>query len=161
VAFTLKVTFAPLVTVWFCGWETMVGRSSGGALVTTSGNVVPTRKSSTKKFPIVPEAPSSLNPNDVMVSAVATSVAVTPALVSAVGLSDWVAQDSSGYLEIAVAKGSRIDELAKLRRALPGRVATSAAGNSTAYAEAVADAYRRMWVSYCGNVRGSDSKGSP
>ena len=68
----------------------MAGRSSGGALVTTSGNVVPTRKSSTKKFPIVPEEPSSRKPYDVMVIADAVSVAVTPALVSAVGLSHSV-----------------------------------------------------------------------
>ena len=64
----------------------MTGRASGGALVTTSGNVVPTRRSSTKKFPIVPEAPSSLKPYAVTLIADATSVAVTPALVSAVGL---------------------------------------------------------------------------
>jgi predicted O-linked N-acetylglucosamine transferase (SPINDLY family) len=83
------------------------------------------------------------------------------AIVSAVGLSDWVAQDSSGYLEIAVAQGSKVEELAQLRRALPERVAASAAGNPAAYAEAVADAYRGMWLSYCANGSGSDSRGSP
>jgi predicted O-linked N-acetylglucosamine transferase (SPINDLY family) len=83
------------------------------------------------------------------------------AIVAAVGLQDWVAQDPGGYLEIAVAKGSKIEELAQLRRALPGRVAASAAGNPAAYAAAVGEAYRSMWLSYCGNVSGSDSKGSP
>ena len=54
---------------------------------------------------------------------------VAGAILSAIGMKDWVAESASEYLEIAVAQGSKLEELADLRRALPGRIAASAAGN--------------------------------
>ena len=74
---------------------------------------------------------------------------VAGAILSAIGMNDWVAENASAYLEIAVARGSRLEQLADLRRALPGRIAASAAGNPTAYAAEVGKAYRRMWQNYC------------
>lgn len=75
---------------------------------------------------------------------------VAGAILSAAGMKDWVAEGTDDYVEIAVARGSRIDELAGMRRALPGRIAESAAGNPSAYAGEVAKAYRHMWQIYCG-----------
>ena len=74
---------------------------------------------------------------------------VAGAILSAIGMQDWVAENASDYLEIAVAQGSRLEELAGLRRALPGRIAASAAGNPVAYADEVGKAYRSMWQNYC------------
>jgi predicted O-linked N-acetylglucosamine transferase (SPINDLY family) len=74
---------------------------------------------------------------------------VAGAILSSIGMQDWVAESASDYLEIAVAQGSRLGQLADLRRALPGRIAASAAGNPVAYADEVGKAYRSMWQNYC------------
>jgi predicted O-linked N-acetylglucosamine transferase (SPINDLY family) len=75
---------------------------------------------------------------------------VAGAILTAVEMKDWVAEGVADYVEIAVNRGSRLDELADLRRALPGRIAASSAGNPAAYAGEVAKAYRQMWQIYCG-----------
>jgi predicted O-linked N-acetylglucosamine transferase (SPINDLY family) len=77
------------------------------------------------------------------------------AILTAVGLGDWVADSDEAYLEIAVARASQIAALAELRRALPARVAASAAGNAALYGAAVENAYRSMWRAYC--ARSADS----
>jgi predicted O-linked N-acetylglucosamine transferase (SPINDLY family) len=74
---------------------------------------------------------------------------VAGAILSAIGMTDWVAENASNYLEIAVAQAGNVEELSRLRRALPDRIAASAAGNPAAYAEEVAKAYRSMWQNYC------------
>jgi len=71
------------------------------------------------------------------------------AILTAAGLPDWVADSDEAYFGIAVGWASRISALAALRRALPGRLAASAAGNPARYAEAVDNAYRTMWRTYC------------
>jgi predicted O-linked N-acetylglucosamine transferase (SPINDLY family) len=63
-------------------------------------------------------------------------------------MKDWVAENASDYLEIAVARGSKIEDLARSRRALPARIAASAAGDPAAYADEVAKAFRGMWQNY-------------
>jgi predicted O-linked N-acetylglucosamine transferase (SPINDLY family) len=70
-------------------------------------------------------------------------------ILCAVGLSDWVGNSAEDYIGIAVARATRIDELANLRRALPGQIAASKAGNPKAYAAEVGKAYRSMWQTYC------------
>jgi predicted O-linked N-acetylglucosamine transferase (SPINDLY family) len=75
------------------------------------------------------------------------------AILTAVGLGDWVGESDEAYLDIAVAKASQIDALAQLRRALPGRLAAAAPGNPVLYAQAVAKAYREMWRAYCAGKR--------
>jgi predicted O-linked N-acetylglucosamine transferase (SPINDLY family) len=74
---------------------------------------------------------------------------VAGSILAALEMKDWVAENAERYIEIAVAHGSRIDELAELRRALPARIAASTAGNPAAYAGEVAKAYRSMWQTYC------------
>jgi predicted O-linked N-acetylglucosamine transferase (SPINDLY family) len=74
---------------------------------------------------------------------------VAGAILSAIGMTDWVAENESDYLEIAVAQAANAEELSRLRRALPGRIAASPAGNPAAYSDEVAKAYRGMWQRYC------------
>jgi len=80
---------------------------------------------------------------------------ISAGILSAVGLSDWVAKDNEAYIGIAVAWAGQIDRLARLRRDLPQRLAASAAGNPETYADAVGKAYRTMWQAYC--TRQADS----
>jgi predicted O-linked N-acetylglucosamine transferase (SPINDLY family) len=79
---------------------------------------------------------------------------VAGAILSAIGMNDWVAESVSEYLEIAVAQATRVEELSQLRRALPGHIAASAAGNPSAYADEVGKAYRSMWQTYCASGTG-------
>lgn len=71
------------------------------------------------------------------------------AIVKAIGLDEWVADDNDGYLAIALKFCSRPDELAALRAALPDRVLNSAAGNSALYTQRVEEGYRTFWRDYC------------
>ena len=74
---------------------------------------------------------------------------VAGSILAAIEMKDWFAETAQDYVEIAVARASRLDELAAERHALPGRIAASTAGNPAAYAGEVAKAYRRMWQIYC------------
>ncbi|MGJ5178139.1 tetratricopeptide repeat protein [Bradyrhizobium oligotrophicum] len=71
------------------------------------------------------------------------------AIVTAVGLADWVAGDDDGYIAIALKYTAHPAELAKLRAELPARVAASAAGNVETYARKVEEAYRLFWRRHC------------
>jgi predicted O-linked N-acetylglucosamine transferase (SPINDLY family) len=74
---------------------------------------------------------------------------ISAAVLTSVGLSDWIGKDSEDYIDIAVAWAGRTDDLARLRQEMPNRVAASAAGNPETYADAVGKAYRNMWQAYC------------
>ena len=76
------------------------------------------------------------------------------AIVKAVGLDDWVADDDDGYIAIARRFASAPSELQKLRAELPQRVATSAAGNVETYTRKVEEGYRQFWRSYCAKTSG-------
>jgi predicted O-linked N-acetylglucosamine transferase (SPINDLY family) len=71
------------------------------------------------------------------------------AIVKAVGLDDWVAEDDDGYVAIVLKHASQPSELAKLRAELPGKVASSAAGNVETYTRKVEEGYRSFWRRYC------------
>jgi predicted O-linked N-acetylglucosamine transferase (SPINDLY family) len=71
------------------------------------------------------------------------------AIVKAVGLDDWVAEDDNGYLEIARTYASMTSHLEALRADLPARVAASAAGNGALYTRRVEEGYRQFWRDYC------------
>jgi predicted O-linked N-acetylglucosamine transferase (SPINDLY family) len=71
------------------------------------------------------------------------------AIVKSVGLDDWVAEDDDGYIAVALKHASRPSELAKLRAELPGKVASSAAGNVETYTRKVEEGYRTFWRRYC------------
>lgn len=71
------------------------------------------------------------------------------AILTALGLSNWVGDDNEAYVEIAAGGAVEIGELDRLRRELPGQIDAAAAGNPLSYARAVDDAYRAMWQRYC------------
>jgi predicted O-linked N-acetylglucosamine transferase (SPINDLY family) len=71
------------------------------------------------------------------------------AIVKAVGLDDWVADDDEGYLAIAREHASRPVDLAALRARLPAMLAGSEAGNTERYVRRVEEGYRRFWRDLC------------
>jgi predicted O-linked N-acetylglucosamine transferase (SPINDLY family) len=78
---------------------------------------------------------------------------ISAAVLTSVGLADWVAESTEDYIDIAVTRAGRIDDLARLRQELPERLAASAAGNPETYADAAGQAYRAMWQDYCARQR--------
>ena len=76
------------------------------------------------------------------------------AIVTSVGLKDWVADDDDGYLAIALRNAAQPEELAALRARLPAQVASSAAGNCEVYTRHVEAGYRKFWRDYCAATSG-------
>jgi predicted O-linked N-acetylglucosamine transferase (SPINDLY family) len=70
-------------------------------------------------------------------------------IVAAVGLSDWVAEDDEGYIEIARKFATQPEHLAKLRVDLPAQIAASPAGNVETYTRELEAGYRKFWRDYC------------
>jgi predicted O-linked N-acetylglucosamine transferase (SPINDLY family) len=77
---------------------------------------------------------------------------ISGAILTSIGMSEWVAGSDDEYAEIALKNASRPDRLRTIRHELPGRIATSASGNPAAYTRAVEQAYRTMWEDYCGRA---------
>jgi predicted O-linked N-acetylglucosamine transferase (SPINDLY family) len=67
------------------------------------------------------------------------------AILHALGLQDWVAQDDEEYLAVAVRKAADIRALARFRTDIRSRIMASPAGNPDLYTLAVESAYRTMW----------------
>jgi predicted O-linked N-acetylglucosamine transferase (SPINDLY family) len=82
------------------------------------------------------------------------------AIVKAIGLDDWVAEDEDGYLAIAEKFASMPSHLEALRASLPARVATSSAGNGANYTRRVEQGYRQFWRDYCAAISPS-AAGTP
>jgi predicted O-linked N-acetylglucosamine transferase (SPINDLY family) len=74
---------------------------------------------------------------------------VGAAIVSAAGLTDWVAANEDEYVAIAKRFATDPIGLAKLRATLRPSLATSPLGDSVQYCRAVEDAYRIMWRRWC------------
>ena len=74
------------------------------------------------------------------------------AIVKAVGLDDWVAEDDDGYHAIARRYASMASHLEALRADLPARVAASAAGNGAIFTRRVEEGYRQFWRDYCAAI---------
>jgi predicted O-linked N-acetylglucosamine transferase (SPINDLY family) len=70
------------------------------------------------------------------------------AIVKAVGLDDWVADDDDGYIAIARKYASMPAHLQALRAELATMIAASAAGNSELYTRRVEEGYRQFWRDY-------------
>jgi predicted O-linked N-acetylglucosamine transferase (SPINDLY family) len=68
------------------------------------------------------------------------------AILSSVGMSDWVAADDDEY--VAIALRSTPDRLRTIRRELPGMIERRC--SPAEYARAVEVAYRTMWRKYFG-----------
>ena len=74
---------------------------------------------------------------------------ITGAILNAIGLDDWFAEDDDGYLAIAQRFASDPAHLEKLRADLPARIANSPAGNVLIYTQRVEAGYRQFWRDYC------------
>jgi predicted O-linked N-acetylglucosamine transferase (SPINDLY family) len=85
-----------------------------------------------------------------------TSSRITGAILTAVGLDDWVAEDNDGYVAVAQKFASMPAHLEKLRADLPNQVASSPAGNVKVYTQAVEAGYRQFWRDYCATNSGAD-----
>jgi len=78
-----------------------------------------------------------------------TSSRAAASILSAIGLAEFIAGDNEAYVEIARRAVAEPLALAELRATLPGRVATSEAGDPVRYTRAVEGWYRRFWRDYC------------
>jgi predicted O-linked N-acetylglucosamine transferase (SPINDLY family) len=81
-----------------------------------------------------------------------SSSRLAAAILKAVGLEDWVADDDDGYLAIAQKYASMAPQLEALRARLPAMLAGSEAGNVEMYTKRVEEGYRQFWRDYCASV---------
>jgi predicted O-linked N-acetylglucosamine transferase (SPINDLY family) len=79
----------------------------------------------------------------------APSSRIAGAILAAMDLSDWIADDDESYVAIAEKFASMPSYLATLRTDLAARVANSPAGNVRLYTQKVEEAYRQFWRDYC------------
>jgi predicted O-linked N-acetylglucosamine transferase (SPINDLY family) len=71
------------------------------------------------------------------------------------GLGDWVADDLTGYIELAVRWGgdsSAADRLGELRRSMRERLRASSACDTRSFTRAMESLYRGIWRSWCGST---------
>lgn len=71
------------------------------------------------------------------------------AILSSVGLGDWVAESNEAYLDLAALKAADIAGLTALRHRIPTLLAASPAGDLDIYTRHAETAYRRMWEKWC------------
>ncbi|MGH6678728.1 MAG: tetratricopeptide repeat protein, partial [Bradyrhizobium sp.] len=80
------------------------------------------------------------------------------AILKAIGLDDWVAEDDDGYIAIAQKFASMPPYLEELRGELPAMIARSAAGNVETYTCKVEEGYRQFWREYCAAASGASAR---
>jgi predicted O-linked N-acetylglucosamine transferase (SPINDLY family) len=79
----------------------------------------------------------------------AASARCAGAILTAVGLDDWIASDDDEYLAIAKKFAAMPSHLEKLRAELPASIANLPAGNPKIYTQKVEEGYRTFWREYC------------
>ena len=67
---------------------------------------------------------------------------------TALGLSDWIAETQEEYVELALRKAADIASLAALRGQLRG-IVTSVLGDQQTYVRSVEAEYRQLWQRWC------------
>ncbi|MBM3569370.1 MAG: tetratricopeptide repeat protein [Alphaproteobacteria bacterium] len=70
-------------------------------------------------------------------------------ILGALGLREWVADSPATFVDLAVDRLSRREDLARLRRELRPRLAASPICDMRIYLPAVEAAYRRLWRKWC------------
>jgi predicted O-linked N-acetylglucosamine transferase (SPINDLY family) len=70
-------------------------------------------------------------------------------ILTALGLTDWIAETPEQYVEIAVRKAQDILALAELRQQMRTRFTSSVIGDAHAYVSAVEQEYRQLWREWC------------
>jgi predicted O-linked N-acetylglucosamine transferase (SPINDLY family) len=71
------------------------------------------------------------------------------AILKAIGLDDWVADDDDGYVAIAQKFAAMPSSLEEQRANLRARIASSSAGNVMVYTREVEAGYRQFWRDHC------------
>ena len=69
-------------------------------------------------------------------------------ILTALGLTDWIAETEAEYVELAVRKATDLRALAALRGRLRG-IVTSVIGDQQAYVRSVEAEYRQLWQRWC------------
>lgn len=77
------------------------------------------------------------------------SARVGSSLLSQAGLTDWIADSTGGYVEIASALAANPGTLDTLRRSLRQRVAASSLCDGNGFARRMENAYRTIWQRWC------------
>lgn len=70
-------------------------------------------------------------------------------MLTALGMKDWIARNDADYVRIATKFAGKPKTLAKLRKGLRQKVASSCFGDVVRYTRAVEQAYRSMWRRWC------------
>ena len=73
-------------------------------------------------------------------------------LLSQVGMDEFIADDKRAYVEVAARLAGDREKLRRLRVDLRKRLAGSALCNSVAFVQNVENAYRNMWLAWCGQT---------
>jgi predicted O-linked N-acetylglucosamine transferase (SPINDLY family) len=71
------------------------------------------------------------------------------AILSSVGLHEWVTDSEANYAALAIKYASQPEYLSTLRAELSAKVLASQAGNTTNYTRAAEAAYRTIWQEHC------------
>jgi predicted O-linked N-acetylglucosamine transferase (SPINDLY family) len=71
------------------------------------------------------------------------------AIISSVGLHEWVTDSETGYADLAVQYASQPEYLSRLRSELAAKVLASQSGNTANYTKSAEAAYRAIWREYC------------
>jgi predicted O-linked N-acetylglucosamine transferase (SPINDLY family) len=74
---------------------------------------------------------------------------VSGAILSRMGMEDWVAHSLDEYVDIAVSKASNIEALAAVRAGLRERMANSSVCRPEIVVRELEEAYRWMWRQWC------------
>ncbi len=78
---------------------------------------------------------------------------VGASLLTAVGMPEWIAEDSAGYVALAARLAADIDGLATLRAQLRERLRASPLCDAAEFAGAVEAVYRTAWRKFCDGAR--------
>jgi len=76
---------------------------------------------------------------------------LSASIVTALGLTDWIAETPEAYVELALRKAGELHALAALRGQLRGMV-SSVIGDQQAYVRSVEAEYRQLWQRWCASA---------
>jgi predicted O-linked N-acetylglucosamine transferase (SPINDLY family) len=85
---------------------------------------------------------------------------IAGAILTSIGLTDFVGSNDDDYAAIAQRWAARPGDLALVRRELRDRIANSDSGNPVRYCRKVEELYRRFWQDYCSSSS-TATTGSP
>jgi predicted O-linked N-acetylglucosamine transferase (SPINDLY family) len=74
---------------------------------------------------------------------------ISASMMTALNLTDWIAETPDEYIKLAIQKTKDIQALSTLRQQLRNRFTSSIIGNPVAYVRAVEKEYRQLWEEWC------------